>query len=328
MRRSLALTAAAMLICASVVCNASGQTSNGRRGRTTSAASPARPIDAQRLLRDVKTLSADSMEGRKADTPGSARARAYIIQRFKQSGLQPFGSSYLQPFTFSYQNDDVVHQGVNIIGYVKGSVHPNRYLVMTAHYDHLGVVNGQIYNGADDNASGVATLLALGAYFSNKRPTHSMMFAALDAEENSGAGGRKLVSAPPIEKKAMAMNVNLDMVSHNARNELYVAGTSHYPFLKPYLETIARRAPVRLLFGHDRPDLPPGQDWTEQSDHAAFHAAKIPFIYFGVEDHEDYHKPGDDFDRIRPDFFVRAAETILDAVKLLDSNLTTIRKQR
>ena len=76
----------------------------------------------------------------------------------------------------------------------------------------------------------------------------------------------------------------------------------------------------RSLLGHDRPEQ--GKDnWTNQSDHAAFHREKIPFVYFGVEDHKDYHKPSDDFETITPDFYVGAAETILEAVKALDAHL-------
>jgi hypothetical protein len=101
---------------------------------------------------------------------------------------------------------------------------------------------------------------------------------------------------------------------------LYASGTYYTPALRPALERVAAGAPVKLLLGHDRP----GQghdDWTNQSDQYAFHKAGVPFVYFGVEDHKDYHKPTDDFETITPDFFVRAAETILEAVRALDAEL-------
>jgi len=116
------------------------------------------------------------------------------------------------------------------------------------------------------------------------------------------------------------------MVSHSERGELYAAGAYHYPFLRPYLERLAARAPVKLLLGHDAPGLPPGDDWTSSSDHGAFHAARIPFIYFGVEDHADYHKPTDDFATITPDFFVAAAETIASFVSDVDRGIDTGRR--
>ena len=83
------------------------------------------------------------------------------------------------------------------------------------------------------------------------------------------------------------------MVSRNDKREIFVAGTYHYPDLKAPLEAVAKRAPITVLFGHDKPVAIAGgvEDWTNQSDHGPFHAAKIPFVYFGVEDHADYHKP-------------------------------------
>jgi hypothetical protein len=104
-------------------------------------------------------------------------------------------------------------------------------------------------------------------------------------------------------------------------------GTYHYPTLKSPLETIAKDAKVKLLLGHDRPEMG-SNDWTSQSDHFAFHQAKIPFIYFGVEDHKDYHKPTDDFVNINQEFYVRAVETILEALKTFDKNLPLIEKQK
>ncbi|HEY8479206.1 MAG TPA: M20/M25/M40 family metallo-hydrolase, partial [Spirillospora sp.] len=198
-------------------------------------------------------------------------------------------------------------------------------IVLTAHFDHVGIgrpdeAGDSIYNGADDNASGTAALLALARYFREHTPAHSIVFAALDAEEMGLQGARAFVRTPPIPLDAVVINVNMDMVGRNDAGELYVAGTYHYPFLKPVVERIAERAPVRLLMGHDSPDLPQGQDWTSASDHGAFHAAGIPFLYFGVEDHEDYHRPTDEFDGIQPEFYSAAVRTVLATVLELDRN--------
>jgi len=148
-----------------------------------------------------------------------------------------------------------------------------------------------------------------------------MVFAALDAEEEGGSrenGARTLVET--LSPGAVALNVNLDMVSRSAVNEIYAAGTYHTPRLKPILEEVQRRAPVKLLFGHDRPMPGAGgqDDWTLQSDHGEFHKAGVPFVYFGVEDHADYHKPSDTPDKIDPRFFGDAVDMILDAILSLD----------
>lgn len=278
-----------------------------------------RIINAKQLLRDLETLSSDAMEGRRVGTPGGAKAREYVVRRFKETGVQAFKESYVQSFEFINRNNEKV-QGANVVGFVKGKKNPERYIVVTAHYDHLGTRNGEIYNGADDDASGTSALFALAEHFSKNRPANSIIFAAFDGEEAGLQGARKFVAQLPVKKEFILLNVNMDMIAHNDRNELYAAGTRHYPYLKSFLEPVAKQAAVKLLLGHDEPN-PPRDDWTNQSDHYAFHQAKIPFVYFGVEDHKDYHKPTDDFNNINQAFYIRATETILTAIKLFDRNL-------
>ena len=318
-RRVLALLALA----ACAAWQGAGQAPNSKAGgaRTPPAPAPrSAALDARQLLADARTLSSDEMEGREAGRPGGGRARAYVAGRFKEAGLKPFGASYFQPFTFTHRREAGVREGANVVGYVAGTARPDACIVVSAHYDHLGVRDGQVFNGADDNASGVAGLLALAAHFARKPPKHSIIFVAFDAEESGGHGARKFVSEPPVDLRRIALNVNLDMIGRSERGELYAAGAYHHPFLRPLVERVAARAPVKLLQGHDDPKLGQG-DWTFQSDHGAFHRAGVPFLYFGVEDHRDYHKPTDDFDNLSPEFFVRAAETVLSAVELLDAEL-------
>lgn len=279
-------------------------------------------IDSAKLLDDLKTLSADDMQGRKVGTEGGTKAREYVLKRFKESGLEQLGNTYLQPFDFSSRGAAKVN-GINVIGYLKGKKNADKYIIITAHYDHEGVVKGEIYNGADDNASGTSALFAMAKYFSKNKPNNSLIFVAFDGEESGLQGAKKFVEKLPVKKEQVLLNINMDMIAHNDKNELYASGTYHYPFLKQYLETIAKskNTKVKLILGHDQPN-PPQDDWTFQSDQFAFHQAKIPFIYFGVEDHKDYHKPTDDFVNINQTFYVHAVETILEAVKSLDRNLT------
>lgn len=283
-------------------------------------------INAERLLKDIETLAADDMEGRGVGTRGGAKARAYVVKRFNGSGVKPFKNSYVQPFEFTNRAGAKI-EAANVVGYIEGKKHKDKYIIITAHYDHDGIKNGEIYNGADDDASGTAALFALAEYFKKKKPSHTLIFAAFDAEESGLRGSRAFVAAPPVAKESIRLNINLDMISRSDKNELYAAGTYHYPNLKSPLEQVAKNAPIKLLFGHDRPEQG-RDDWTNQSDHGSFHQAKIPFIYFGVEDHADYHKPTDDFDKINQTFYVRAVETILAAIKAFDANLSRIEKEK
>src|SRR5205085_818548 len=201
----------AVVLLASGVAALPAQSPKGGDGKTTAARPASKIVNADQLLEDTRTLSADDMEGRGAGTQGGARARAYIIRRFDESGLKPLWSSYEQPFELGGEGAKA-RKGVNVVGYLRGRNHPERLIVVTAHYDHLGIKNGQIYNGADDNASGVAAMLQLAAHFSRERPENSMIFAALDAEEIGLVGACALVKQLQMEKRDVALNVNLDMV--------------------------------------------------------------------------------------------------------------------
>jgi Zn-dependent M28 family amino/carboxypeptidase len=279
-------------------------------------------IDSDRLMTAVTTLADRKWEGRATGTPGGLAARAWVVDRFKTLGLQPVSGSYVHPFTYTRTTAGGKQQGegANVLGMCVGTDQQLPYFVVSAHYDHVGVVKDQIHPGADDNASGVAVILEIAAFCQKTPFRHGILFAAFDAEERGLQGARAFVARPPVPKDRIGLNVNLDMVSRSDKRELFVAGTHHYPDLKKPLEEVARRAPVTVLFGHDKPkDIAGGQDdWTNQSDHGPFHAAKIPFVYFGVEDHADYHKPTDTADKINRAFFAGVAETILDAVIALD----------
>jgi Zn-dependent M28 family amino/carboxypeptidase len=286
------------------------------RAQTATAAT----VDAKQLLADLSVLAADSMEGRRTGTPGNAKARSYIIRRFQAAGVKPLDASFEEPFTFSGRGGGAPSNGVNVVGMIRGTKQPDRYIVVSAHYDHLGVRDGDVFNGADDNASGTAALFAVAEYFRLHAPSHSLLLVAFDAEESGLRGARAFVEKPPVAKDAILADINMDMVSRNAAGELWVAGTYHYPQLLPLVEKLAATAPVELKIGHDRPGLPPGDDWTGSSDHGPFHSAGIPFLYFGVEDHADYHKASDEFDTITPEFYVHAIETVIGAVRAVDAN--------
>jgi hypothetical protein len=297
------------------------------------AAVTSKLIDAPQLLLDLKTLSADDMEGRLVGSPGGAKARAFVIERFKASGVTPFGDSYEQPFTFAGRGDQAERRGVNVIGRILGTKTPAQYIVISAHYDHIGVRNGEVANGADDNASGTAGLFALAKYFSSHKPANTLIFAAFDGEESGLRGARAFVAKPPVDAASIIIDLNMDMIGRDPKDLLYVVGTYTQPGLKPFIESIAAKAPVKLLMGHDDPEKakqnPRNQqfeDWTGDSDHKAFCDAKIPCLYFGVEDFEQHHKVTDDYETMTHGFYVRAVETMVRAVEEFDAKSAEVMK--
>lgn len=275
------------------------------------------PIHADQLLKDTQTLSSDNFEGRKTGTKGAEMARNYIGKRFREIGLKSFPllNSFQQSFTFSGIDDPKI-TGKNMIGYIAGR--SEKVIVISAHYDHLGVINGKIFNGADDNASGVAGLLKIATHFSKTKPNYTLIFVAFDAEEFGRKGSAYFLDNLPIDIKRIKLNLNLDMISHNDKGELYASGTFKNPQLKAYLSTEV--PDIKILFGHDNPRLGI-DDWTDQSDQSAFNAKNIPFIYFGIEDHKDYHKESDKFENINQPFFINAANAILEITDRIDKNM-------
>ncbi len=324
MSRSYSLRA---LLCAATIALFAGQAG--------AADQAAIAVDSVRLLDDVRTLAAPDFGGRKTGSEGSRKAQAYLTSRFEALGLKHYGASYAQPFSFT---DNGNHGGkkaakpteypnaVNLVGYIPGSSAPQRILLISAHYDHLGMRDDKLFPGADDNASGVAAMLAMAAHFKAHPPQHTVVFAAFDGEELGLRGARAFLAALPFPKQQLVMNLNLDMVSHNDQNLIFAAGTRHYPGFKPLVEEVAKRSSVTVKLGHDIAKKgAEADDWTDSSDHGPFHAAGIPFLYFGVEDHPDYHAPSDTFEHINQAFFVKVAALLVDVAATLDQQLDSVK---
>ncbi len=267
------------------------------------------------LLKRLKELSSASYEGRRTGEKGNMLARAFIAIKFNELIENPLEISSPNS-AFNFKIKEKKYEGENIIGGIKGTHFPEKYIVISAHYDHLGVKDGKIYNGADDNASGVCALFAFAEYFKKNPPKHSVILVAFDAEELGLQGAKHFVKEPPVNKKDIILNINMDMIGRNVNNELYVVGARYNKQLKGILNDFNHTIDIKLLEGHDGSD--DKQDWTYASDHGPFHKAKIPFLYFGEEDHPDYHKHTDDYHKIDPIFYLNAVHVIISVFKDVD----------
>jgi hypothetical protein len=283
-------------------------------------------IDAKKLIQHIEYLSSDELAGRKPLSEGNLKAQKYILNELTNLDLvEPLYPDFVQRFSFTDQREQKSYEdAANLVAYIPGS-RSKKVIVVTAHYDHVGIGRADakgdsIFNGADDNASGTAALLVLAEYFSKNRPQHGMLFVALDAEEMGLRGARALVNDFPYPLEQIQLNLNMDMLSRSDKNELYVSGTHYYPQFKRILEKVANGSNPSLLFGHDVPGTG-REDWTRSSDHGAFFEKKVPHLYFGVEDHVDYHKPSDEFKNIQQQFYSRAVNLVLKSLLTLDKEL-------
>ncbi len=273
-------------------------------------------ISQQTLLNHLAFLASDDLKGRKTGEPGNLIARNHIVNEFLSQGLEVT----LQPFSFERRGTP--YKAVNIITAIKGSENPDNYIAITAHYDHVGIgkaiENDSIYNGADDNASGVAAMMVMTKFFKENPPKNSLLFIALDAEELGLQGAKYFV-----ENKGdtnILLNINMDMISRNENNEIYICGTRYTPSLADYFNNIPESTyPIKFNLGHD--GLDGKDDWSTQSDHFHFFRNNIPFLYFGVEDHAGYHKPSDEFKFINPDFYYHVVKFITNTIADLDAKI-------
>jgi Zn-dependent M28 family amino/carboxypeptidase len=287
-------------------------------------AAPPVPVAAQ-WLEDIRILAADDMQGRDTGAPGGEKARDYIVGRLESLGVAAPPMGRLQPWEMQGRAREgaKTYSGVNILGVIPGTRATDKYIVVTAHYDHVGVnAAGEIYNGADDNASGVSTMLALAADLKREAPEHSVMIVALDGEERGLLGAKHFVEAPPVPLTSIAMNLNFDMTARaETDGKLWVTGTYQNPTFRPLLEGIPADGPVSFAFGKDTPQDTGNDNWVNASDHAPFHQAQVPFLYLGVDFHADYHRPSDDFDKIMPEYFVSATRLSIAGFRALDRGL-------
>jgi hypothetical protein len=302
----IVLAAAALLL---IGCPGTTKASN------QTVAAPSKLLDSISLINRLASLTTAEMAGRETATPGGRLAQQYVVRQFDSLQLEIIGGSRLQPFKL---RTDTTRSGNNVIGVIKGTRYPDSYIAITAHYDHVGTRSGEIYYGADDNASGTSNLLTMAQYFKQHPPQHSLLIVAFDAEEKGLLGSRYFVDHLPVPQSSIIMNLNMDMISRNDKKEIFACGIFHYPFLKKYIDSVQSLTPVSIRFGHDNPAQGGSQDWTTQSDHYAFHLKKIPFIYFGVEDHADYHRPTDTFDKIDKSFYYQVCTMIANTIILLD----------
>lgn len=281
------------------------------------------------LKKDVSFLASDELEGRQTGTKGEKAAAAYIEKRFKELKLLPKGTNgFLQSFTFKPKtnpheevkfdvNGDGTITGNNVIGYLDNNV--ENTIIIGAHYDHLGFGGeGSLYrdsikavhNGADDNASGIAILLHLAARLKQKNTNNNYLFMAFSGEEMGLLGSNYFVKNPTINTKKVSYMINMDMVGRLKQDSaLAVYGTGTSPIFKQTLKS-----------NNNNFKLIEQESGVGPSDHTSFYLADIPVLHFFTGQHEDYHKPGDDAEKLNYDGMETISNYIFNIISDLNDN--------
>jgi len=249
-------------------------------------------VEEARLRRHVGLLAGPEFEGRRG--AGGNKAADYLIAEFRRLRLKPlFGESFTQ--TIPGKTADDAPLGRNVGALLRGSDPTLReeWVVVSAHYDHLGTRDGVIYPGADDNASGVAMMLETARCLADGggSPRRSLMFLGFDLEELGLWGSRYFVEHSPVPLDRIALFTTADMIGRSLGGVcdpfVFVMGTEHAPGLRPWVVAAAEGQPLTVgLLGSDLLVL-------DRSDYGPFRSRKVPYLFFSTGESEVYHTPRD-----------------------------------
>ena len=282
------------------------------------------------IKEDVSFLADDKLEGRQTGTDGELAAADYIAERFESLGLETRGpDGYFQTFTFKPKTDphqevnykvvdgDSTITGTNVIGFLDNKA--ENTIIIGAHYDHLGygaegsLFRGdkkEIHNGADDNASGVAVLLNLAKKLKSANKGNNYLFMAFSGEEMGLLGSNYFTKNPTIDLTKANYMLNMDMVGRLKQDStLAVYGVGTSPILKQVVK--ANNSKFKII---------QNESGVGPSDHTSFYNSDIPVLHFFTGQHEDYHKPGDDTEKLNYEGMETISSYIFDIISDLDDN--------
>jgi len=282
-----------------------------------------------KIQEDVAFLANDKLEGRQTGTVGEKNAAKFIAKRFSGLGLSPKGTNeYFQEFTFKPKTDphqvvnytirdgDSTITGANILGYIDNKA--KNTVVIGAHYDHLGFgAEGSLYrgekaihNGADDNASGVALLLNLASKLKESNQSNNYLFISFSGEEMGLIGSNYFVKNPTISVDSINYMINMDMVGRLKQDSaLAVYGVGTSPIFKQTLT--AHNENFKLISK---------ESGVGPSDHTSFYLSDVPVLHFFTGQHEDYHKPTDDSEKLNYTGMETISKYIFNVISDLDDN--------
>lgn len=283
-------------------------------------------INESNLSKNLHVIASDEMEGRNTGSEGQKKAGLYIIEQYKALGIKnpPGSTDFYQRVPSEFMKKGFspkLNDSENIWAFIPGAEKPEEVVIISAHYDHIGMKNGEVYNGADDDGSGTVALLEIAKAFAEAKkeghgPKRSVMFLHVTGEEHGLHGSRYYSENPLFPIKNTVADINIDMVgrrdtigAHKTDGKyVYVIGSdrlsselhaineemnSKYVGLKLDYTFNARNDPNQFYF---------------RSDHYNFAKKGIPSIFFFNGVHEDYHGPNDTADKIEYDLLTMRAK--------------------
>jgi hypothetical protein len=271
-------------------------------------------ITSKDLIKHLTIVASDDMQGRETGSKGQKKAGEYLINQYKSNAISfPIGATdFYQKIPAAFLNakrNDNLPDSENIWAYIKGSEKPDEIIVISAHYDHVGIKDGEVYNGADDDGSGTVALLEIAQAFEIAKkeghgPKRSILFLHMTGEEHGLLGSSYYSENPLFPMAKTITDINIDMIG---RHDEFHNDSSNYVYLigSDYLSTdlfniceAANKNYVKLSLDYKFNDRADPNRFYFRSDHYNFAKNGIPsvFLFSGV--HADYHKPTDEVDKI------------------------------
>jgi hypothetical protein len=244
-----------------------------------------------RIRKHVETLASPEYGGRRGEV--AEKSRVYLIEAFNALGLEPlFDGSFSQEIP---DRDGRPAMGRNVGAKLAGADPKlaGEWVIVAAHFDHLGVRDGVLYPGADDNASAVAMMLEVARCLAAdpEKPRRSVMFIGFDLEERGLFGSRYFAEHPPVPLEKVALFVTADMIGRSlagvGTDFVFVMGTERWPMSRGWIREASEGKPLRVgMIGADLLVIP-------RSDYGPFRSRQVPFLFFSTGENPCYHTPSD-----------------------------------
>ena len=280
-------------------------------------------ITSESLQTNLTVIASDEMQGRDTGSEGQKKAGLYIIDFYKKHGVGfPKGATdYYQRIPAAFLNarrNENLPDSENIWAFIEGSEKPDEIVVVSAHYDHVGMKNGEIYNGADDDGSGTVAIMEIAAAFQKAKdeghgPKRSVLIMHMTGEEHGLHGSRYYTQNPLFPLANTVADVNIDMIG---RRDPFHEKTNKYVYLigSDYLSTDlynvcedVNKKYNFLSIDYKYNDKSDPNRYYYRSDHYNFAKKGIPVVFLYNGEHADYHKPTDEVSKIEFDTLTNRA---------------------
>ena len=281
-------------------------------------------ITSESLKTNLTVIASDEMQGRDTGSEGQKKAGRYLIEQYKNAGISfPKGAdSYYQAVPAAFLNaqyNENLPDSENIWAFIEGSEKPNEIVVVSAHYDHVGIKNGEIYNGADDDGSGTVGILEVAKAFQKAKneghgPKRSILILHVTGEEHGLHGSRYYSENPLFPLSNTVADVNIDMIGRrdelhkDTNNYIYVIGSDYLSTdLYNVCEDVNKKY-INMNLDYKYNDKKDKNRFYYRSDHYNFAKNGIPSVFLFNGTHADYHKPTDEVEKIEFDALAKRTQ--------------------